>query len=86
MEAPETLPFTVTAPGPGARLDQFLALQLGWSRARLQKLLKSDRVLVNGRPRPASYRVRPGDGVVVTVPAPEPSHLAPEALPLDDSL
>jgi 23S rRNA pseudouridine1911/1915/1917 synthase len=83
MEASEPLAFTVTAPGTGARLDQFLAQQLGWSRARLQKLLKSGRVLVNGHPRPASYRVRPGDGVVVTVPPPELSHLAPEALPLE---
>jgi 23S rRNA pseudouridine1911/1915/1917 synthase len=82
MEASETLAFTVTAPAAGTRLDQFLALQLGWSRARLQKLLKSGLVLVNNRPRPASYRVRPDDGVVVTVPKPSPSHLAPEALPL----
>jgi len=82
MEAPETLAFTVTDPGTGIRLDQFLAQNVGWSRARLQKLLKSDLVLVNGRPRPASYRVRSGDGVVVSVPEPAPSHLAPEALPL----
>ncbi len=66
----------------GARLDQFLAQQLGFSRARLQKLLKSGRVLVNGEMRPASYRVRPGDRVTVSVPEPTPSHLAPEALPL----
>jgi 23S rRNA pseudouridine1911/1915/1917 synthase len=79
----ETLAFTVTAPETGARLDQFLAQQLGWSRARLQKLLKSGRVVVNGKPRPASYRIRSDDGVVVTVPPPEPSHLAPEALPLE---
>ena len=32
--------------------------------------------------RPASYRVRPGDTVVVSVPPPSPSHLTPEALPL----
>jgi 23S rRNA pseudouridine1911/1915/1917 synthase len=83
MEASETLAFTVTDPGAGARLDQFLAQNIGWSRARLQKLLKSDRVLVNGQPRPASYRVRPGDGVVVTVPPPEPTHLAAEPLPLE---
>jgi 23S rRNA pseudouridine1911/1915/1917 synthase len=83
MEASETLAFTVTAPGTGPRLDQFLALQTGWSRARLQKLLKSGRVLVNDRPRPASYRVRRGDHVAVSVPPPEPSHLAPEALPLE---
>jgi 23S rRNA pseudouridine1911/1915/1917 synthase len=67
----------------GGRLDQFLARQLGFSRARLQKLLKSGRVLVNGEPRPASYRVRAADSVVISVPEPSPTHLAPEALPLD---
>jgi 23S rRNA pseudouridine1911/1915/1917 synthase len=67
----------------GSRLDQFLAQSLGWSRARWQKLLKSGRVLVNGEPRPASYRVRSSDAVVVSVPPPAPSHLVGEALPLD---
>lgn len=82
MEAPETLTFTVTSPAAGSRLDQFLTSRLGWSRARLQKLLKSHRVSVDGRPRPASYRVRLGDHVAVSVPPPEPTHLAAEALPL----
>jgi 23S rRNA pseudouridine1911/1915/1917 synthase len=81
-ETSGTLALTAEPPEAGARLDQFLAGQLGWSRARLQKLLKAGRVLVNGEPRPASYRVRPGDAVVVSVPPPSPSHLAPEALPL----
>jgi 23S rRNA pseudouridine1911/1915/1917 synthase len=78
----DTLKLVVELSQGGARLDQFLARQLGWSRARLQKLLKSGRVLVNGALRPASYRVREGDTVVVSVPEPAPSHLAPEALPL----
>ena len=81
-EASETLAVTVTPPEAGARLDQCLAQSLGWTRARLQKLVKSGRVLVNGEARPASYRVRPGDTVVVSVPPPSLSHLAPEALPL----
>jgi 23S rRNA pseudouridine1911/1915/1917 synthase len=72
----------VEAGQSGSRLDQFLAQSLGWTRARLQKLVKSGRVLVNGEPRPASYRVRPGDTVMVSVPPPSPSHLTPEALPL----
>jgi len=78
----ETLALTVEPPDAGARLDQFLARRLGWSRARLQKLLKSGRVAVNGHIRPASYRVRLGDAVQVSVPAPAPSVLTPEALPL----
>jgi 23S rRNA pseudouridine1911/1915/1917 synthase len=82
-EASETLAFTVTSAGAGVRLDQFLTGQLGCSRARLQKLLKSGRVLVNGAPRPASYRVRQGDAVVVHVPEPTPSYLTAEPLPLE---
>jgi 23S rRNA pseudouridine1911/1915/1917 synthase len=78
----ETLRQVVEPVQSGSRLDQFLAQSLGWSRARLQKLLKSGRVLVNGEPRPASYRVRAADSVVVSVPPPAPSFLAPEALPL----
>ena len=82
MEAPETLALTVSPPDAGARLDQCLAQSLGWSRARLQKLVKSGLVLVNGEVRPASYRVREGDPLAVRVPEPTPTHLAPEALPL----
>ena len=54
-----------------------------FSRARLGRWLKNGLVLVNDQPRPASYRVRLGDRVSLTVPPPEPSGLAPEALPLD---
>ena len=82
-QASETLAFTVTAAAAGERLDQCLTGQLCWSRARLQKLLKAGMVLVNGIPRPASYRVRAGDAVTVSVPPPAPTHLAPEALPLE---
>jgi 23S rRNA pseudouridine1911/1915/1917 synthase len=78
----ETLKQVVEAGQSGSRLDQFLAQSLGWTRARLQKLVKSGRVLVNGEIRPVSYRMRPGDAVVVSVPPPSPSHLTPEALPL----
>ena len=67
----------------GARLDQFLAQALGWSRARLQKLLKAGLVAVNGEAKAASYRVRAGEAVTVQVPEPAPSHLAPEPLALN---
>lgn len=67
----------------GSRLDQFLTQALGWSRARLQKLLKAGLVTVNDAPKAASYKVRAGEAVTVRVPEPAPSHLAPEPLPLD---
>ncbi len=67
----------------GGRLDQFLAKNLGWSRARLQKLLKAGLVTVDGAPQAASHKVRAGEAVSVTVPPPEPSHLTAEPLALE---
>ena len=41
------------------RLDAFLAAQIdGWSRARLQRLIEDEDVLVNGKPAKASYKLR----------------------------
>jgi 23S rRNA pseudouridine1911/1915/1917 synthase len=78
----ETLALTVGESEAGSRLDQFLTRESGFSRARLQKLLKSGLVLLNGRVVAASYRVRGGDGITLTVPPPEPSRLMAEPLPL----
>lgn len=82
-ETPGPLCLTVDTAAAAVRLDQFLAARLGWSRARLQKLLKAGLVQVNGIERDPAYRVRPGDAVALTVPEPAPSRLAPEAIPLD---
>ncbi len=79
----ETLKQIVPPAQAGARLDQFLAQALGWSRARLQKLLKAGLVTVNGAPQAASHKMRAGEAVTVTVPPPEPSHLTPEPLALE---
>jgi 23S rRNA pseudouridine1911/1915/1917 synthase len=73
----------VSEPDQGSRLDQFLASRTEFSRARLARWLKNGQVQVNEQSRPASYRVRPGDRVSLTVPPPMPSGLTPEALPLD---
>lgn len=80
---PSTYQITVAASDRGRRLDQLLAARTEFTRARLQRWLKAGLVQVDGRARPASYQVRVGDRVSFTVPTPEPSPLAPEALPLD---
>ena len=79
----ETLKQVVAPDQAGARLDRFLAQTLGWSRARLQKLLKAGLVKVNGGAKTASYRVRAGEAVTVRVPPPAPSPLTPEPLALE---
>lgn len=74
------------------RLDAFLAAQIdGWSRARLQRLIEDEEVLVNGKPAKASYKLRPGDEIEVELTPPPAASFTPENIPLniifeDDSL
>lgn len=80
----ETLVFTVAQPEAGLRLDAYLADQIsGWSRARLQRLIDDQDVLVNGKAAKASYKLRAKDEIEVEL-APSPSaNFAAEDIPLD---
>ncbi|HXU11705.1 MAG TPA: RluA family pseudouridine synthase [Candidatus Binatia bacterium] len=67
----------------GQRLDRTLAERLpGESRASLQRLMRGGRIRVAGRPARPSDKVRGGERVEIDRPAPEPSPLAAENLPL----
>jgi len=68
----------------GIRLDAFLASQIeGWSRARLQRLIDSEDVLVNGTPSKASYKLREQDEVEVELSASPAESFSPENIPID---
>ena len=63
------------------RLDVFLSSQmLQCSRSRIQELIKSGFVKVNGESSKVSHRVRIGDLVRLTLPPPRPIQLAPESV------
>jgi len=47
------------------RIDQYLSLELELSRSKIQKLIKQDKILVNGKPVNSSYSVKIGDRVIV---------------------
>src|SRR3712207_6021036 len=66
----------------GARLDSWLAERLPLSRSRAAQLIEQGRVLLNGRPPKKRDVPAPGDRVEVTLPAPEPSALGAEEIPL----
>lgn len=76
----------------GARLDQFLAAHVGeLSRSRIQALMEGGHVLVNGEPRLRSCKIRGGEQIALTVPAPVSSEnlaedIALEILHEDDDL
>ena len=71
--------------GVGRRVDQWLASQEGLdlSRSYVQKLLSEQKITVNGKSAKASQRLQLDDRVKVEIPAPEPSRLEPEPIPLD---
>src|SRR5215213_6933301 len=77
----------ITQIGPehaGVRLDAYLASQIeGWSRARLQRLIENEDVLVNGRVAKPSYKLREHDEIEVELIAPPADRFEPENIPLD---
>ena len=73
----------VSAADARTRLDVFLARVFpDLSRAFVRKLVEAGLVTVEGRPAKASTRPTSGQRVIVQVPPPEPSELAPQPMPL----
>jgi 23S rRNA pseudouridine1911/1915/1917 synthase len=77
----------ITQIGPehaGTRLDIYLASQFeGWSRARLQRLIENEDVLVNGKVSKPSYKLREHDEIEVELIAPRADFFTPENIPLE---
>ncbi|MQF64689.1 RluA family pseudouridine synthase [SAR202 cluster bacterium AC-409-J13_OGT_754m] len=66
------------------RLDQYLTNHCSeFSRAEIQRLIKSGLVNVNGKTSKASDRVKIGDNIIIHVPEPSPTHLIPQPMDLD---
>ena len=67
------------------RLDHFLVEVLpDFSRARLQGLIKSGHVKVEGKPASKSgLKLEPGNSVEISIPPAAPSGLVGESIPLD---
>jgi 23S rRNA pseudouridine1911/1915/1917 synthase len=82
----------VAGPMSGQRLDRALALAFDdLSRSRLAGLIEAGSVRLNGSAPRASTRVRPGDRIEVSIPAPVASTLRAERVELrirfeDDAL
>lgn len=66
------------------RLDSYLAERLtDMSRSRIQSLIKSGDVTVNGGKTKAGYILASGDTIDVNIPEPEVIDICAEAIPLD---
>jgi 23S rRNA pseudouridine1911/1915/1917 synthase len=80
----ESLTFKIGPDDVGVRLDAFLASQIeGWSRARLQRLIEAEDVLVNGKPARASHKLREHDKLEVELTPPATTSFTPEAIPIE---
>jgi 23S rRNA pseudouridine1911/1915/1917 synthase len=80
----ESLTFKIGPDDVGVRLDAFLASQIeGWSRARLQRLIEAEDVLVNGKLSKPSYKLRENDELEVELVSPVTTSFTPEAIPIE---
>ena len=65
------------------RLDSYLvSVQPNVTRSRIQTLIASGFVTVNGSISKSSYKVRNGDSVSLVVPSPKPVDIIPQDIPL----
>jgi 23S rRNA pseudouridine1911/1915/1917 synthase len=66
------------------RIDKFLSRQVeNATRTKVQQAIEESRVLVNGNPVKANYKVSPNDVIEVTLTRPPAPEMKPEAIPLD---
>ena len=80
----ETLTFTIDDTSVDSRLDTYLASQIQtWSRARLQRLIENEDVVVNGRSVKSSYKLRKGDEVEVELVVSAAEIFEPQNIPID---
>ena len=76
--------FHIAPPDAGARLDRHLAAQSpDLSRSRIQDLIATGHVTLNGHPAKASTKLREGDAIVLTEPPPRAVGTRPEAIALE---
>ena len=75
---------TVAEDMAGTRIDRYLTLACGdISRSYLQKLLKSETVLVNQKAVKSNYKVVPGDVIDLEIPEAVEPEIEPEQMDLD---
>lgn len=81
----EILKFRITDGEAGSRLDKFLVERLPktHSRAYLQRLVRLNEILVDGKPAKSHHKLKVGEEIVVGIPRMIPMSIVPEELPID---
>lgn len=80
----ETLIYIVQEQDENTRLDKLLAISFSdFSRNQIKKMLDDDLITVNKKIEKASYKVKWGDIISISVKDPEVTEIIPEEIPLD---
>ena len=80
----EILNYQVSDGQSGIRIDRYLSeMNEELSRSYIQKLLKEQKITVNGSTVKANYKVQEGDEISVAVPDIKEPDILPEDIPLD---
>lgn len=75
---------TVSPEDAGQRLDQYLAIRLGVSRARVQEVIAAGNATISGERAKPSYKLRGGEIIAIIGPSERPPLRAmAEEIPLD---
>lgn len=76
--------FQITEELEDLRIDKCMSMLIdSLSRSFIQKLIKEDAVLVNGKPVKGSYKVKTDDDVLFCLPKAIEPDISPENIPLD---
>lgn len=76
--------FTVASADTKTRLDIFLSQKLPeLTRSRIKKLIEDGQTSLNNKPAKAGVKIKTGDQIGITIPAPQPIKAEPEKIPLD---
>ncbi len=76
--------YTIAEKDCGTRLDKFLAQQMPeFSRAYFQKLIRKDKVLINGQIKNLSYKLKTNDKVAAVLTKKDEIDLSPDKKLLD---
>lgn len=76
--------FLVIDEEEGDRLDVYLSSQLGdMSRSYIQKIIKDNKVTVNGKVEKAKYTVKEDDNIEIEIPEPKILEVLPQDIPID---
>lgn len=81
---PKKLTLRVSRVQTPMRIDRYLTQQVeNVTRNKVQEAIGEGRVLVNGNPVKASYRIKSCDTIQITLLRPPAPELAPEAIPIE---